>query len=95
MKPLRVIDRGFSATVYDTSDGYVLRVAHNEEARHRHLREAALLEVMDDSLTGYELPFPTEVLPPSVQCRTVPSEVRCWLGNILTPLSRQPPFPIS
>lgn len=61
----RVIARGFSATTYDTLDGYVLRVAHDEEAHQRHLREAAILSAIQGHLSGYDLPLPVEVLPPS------------------------------
>jgi aminoglycoside phosphotransferase (APT) family kinase protein len=72
-----VIARGFSATTYDTLDGYVLRVAHDQEAHQRHLREAAILSAIQRHLSGYDLPLPIEVRPPSSRHRY--GAIRCPL----------------
>jgi aminoglycoside phosphotransferase (APT) family kinase protein len=62
---MRLLSRGFSATSYATPDGYVIRVAHDDQARQRQVREVRLLQAIRERFAGFDLPFPAEVFPPS------------------------------
>lgn len=64
VEPLVEVASGFSSTVYRTSDGRCLKVAHDQEVAIRHRREVALLGVVAGRLS-VDVEWPVRELPAS------------------------------